>query len=105
MRQMSQKENNSLASNGGLVGNRSSCPNSKSSIMSAGSVSNGRYSVMSGESCANKSSRSSSNNIKADRFIPFRGTQENFFEEFIMNNDIFNDNKKNSKKTQSNRNS
>lgn len=74
MRQMSQKENNNLASNCGLIGNRNSCPNSKSSIMSAGSMSNGRYSVMSGESCADKSSRSSSNNFKPDRFIPFRGT-------------------------------
>lgn len=33
-----------------------------------------------------------------DRFIPFRGTQENFFEEFIINNDPFNENKKRSRK-------
>lgn len=90
-------------SNGGMIGNRKSCPNSKSSIMSVGSLSNGRFSVKSGESCADKSSRSSSNNFKPDRFIPFRGTQENFFEEFIMNNDPFNDNKKKSKKAGSGR--
>lgn len=98
MRQSSQKENSSLASNSGLNVNRNSCPNSKSSVISAGSVSNGRYSVMSGESCADKSSRSSSNNFKPDRFIPSRGTQENFFEEFIMNNDVFNENKLKTKK-------
>ncbi|CDW78802.1 anaphase-promoting complex subunit cdc20-like [Stylonychia lemnae] len=94
MRQTSQKENSSIASNGGVNGNRKSCPNSKSSILSGGSISNGRYSCMSGDSCTDKSSRSSSNNYKADRFIPFRGTQDNFFEEFIMNNDPFNETKK-----------
>lgn len=98
---MSQKENNSLLSNGGTLGNRRSCPNSKGSIISVGSVSNSRYSVASGDSCTGKSSRSSSNNYKADRFIPLRGTQENFFEEFIMNNDPFGDNKKKQRKDSS----
>ena len=67
--------------------------------MSASSVSNGRYSCMSGESCTGNSSRSSSNNVKADRFIPFRGTSDNFFEEFIISNDPFNDTKKRARKT------
>ena len=53
---------------------------------------------MSGDSQDN-SSRSSSNNYKADRFIPFRGTQENFFEEFMMNNDPFHESKKRSRKS------
>jgi len=58
---------------------------------------------MSGDSCTDKSSRSSSNNYKADRFIPFRGTQENFFEEYIINNDPFNENKKKNRQNSSNR--
>lgn len=53
---------------------------------------------MSGDSCTGNSSRSSSNNYKPDRFIPFRGTQDNFFEEYIMNNDLFNENKKKMRK-------
>jgi hypothetical protein len=53
---------------------------------------------MSGDSCTGNSSRSSSNNYKADRFIPFRGTQDNFFEEYIMNNDLFHENKKKMRK-------
>jgi hypothetical protein len=99
MRQKSQKENSSILSNGVGNASRKSCPSSKSSILSAGSVSNGRCSFTSGgDSCKANSSRSSSNNLKADRFIPFRGTQENFFEEFIINNDPFNDNKKKMRK-------
>ncbi len=39
-------------------------------------------------------SRSSSNAYKGDRFIPFRGTQDNFFEEFIINNEIQKESKK-----------
>jgi hypothetical protein len=53
---------------------------------------------MSGDSCTGNSSRSSSNNYKADRFIPFRGTQDNFFEEYIMNNDLFHETKKKARK-------
>jgi len=53
---------------------------------------------VSGDSCAGNSSRSSSNNVKADRFIPFRGNHENFFEEFIINNDPFNETKKKAQK-------
>ena len=95
MRQESQKENSNILSNGAGNGSRKSCLSSKSSILSAGSVSNGRCSFTSGgDSCKANSSRSSSNNLKVDRFIPFRGTQDNTFEEFIINNDPFHDNKK-----------
>jgi hypothetical protein len=53
---------------------------------------------MSGDSCTGNSSRSSSNNYKADRFIPFRGTQDNFFEEYIINNELYNEAKRKQKK-------
>lgn len=43
------------------------------------------------------SSRSSSNTFKGDRFIPFRGTHDNFMEEFIINNDLFKEQKNNKK--------
>lgn len=90
MRQHSQKENSSFQSNlqrPNDCSSRNSCPNSKSSLISVGSISNDRNSVLSGDSCAQNSSRSSSNNYQGDRFIPFRGTKENFMEEFIINND------------------
>lgn len=70
--------------------NRKSCPNSRSSILSGGTVNvAGRSSINSQDSCTGQDSRSSSNAFKGDRFIPFRGTQDNFFEEFIMNNDPY----------------
>lgn len=95
-RYLSQKENSSIASNSCPQPSRKSCPSTQSGVLSAGSQ--GRYSCMSGDSQDN-SSRSSSNNYKADRFIPFRGTQENFFEEFMMNNDPFHESKKRSRKS------
>jgi hypothetical protein len=37
-----------------------------------------------------QSSRSNSNVCyKVDRFIPFRGTSDNFIEEYIINNDLY----------------
>lgn len=54
----------------------------------------GRTSFVQSNSCLESKSRSNSNAFKGDRFIPFRGTQDNFFEEFIMNNDLYKDQKK-----------
>lgn len=46
------------------------------------------------------SSRSSSNTFKGDRFIPFRGTHDNFMEEFIINNELFKESKNKHKNIQ-----
>ena len=45
--------------------------------------------------CAETKSRSSSNaQYKGDRFIPFRGTTDNYFEEFIINNELYKEKEK-----------
>jgi hypothetical protein len=75
--------------------NRKSCPTNRSSVLSGRGVSsNSRMSVTSQASGKGSNSRSSSNTFKGDRFIPFRGTTDNYFEEFIMNNDLYKNTKK-----------
>jgi hypothetical protein len=66
----------------------------KISVLSKKSSQLGKQSSCLSQSSANgNSSRSSSNAFKGDRFIPFRGIQDNYFEEFIINNDFYKDSK------------
>jgi hypothetical protein len=45
---------------------------------------------LSQNSANGNSSQNSGNAFKGDRFIPFRGIQDNYFEEFILSNDLYN---------------
>lgn len=97
------KENSSINSNIGDLSKKSSATcyqPSRSSIVSAGTngSSNGNAALFNGKASFTSSgkdsihSRSSSNAaFKGDRFIPFRGTTDNFMEEFIINNDVYKD--------------
>ena len=93
------KENSSLNSNQAYI-IRKSCPLTTTGLSNGSIATAGRYSCNSKDSFAD-SSRSSSNAFKGDRFIPFRGTQDNFgFEEFIMNNDPYKEQKKKPKSSE-----
>lgn len=89
-----EKENSSLNSNRQVIKKKLSNLSDKLSVQSRKSSQLGKQSSCLSQSSANgNSSRSSSNAFKGDRFIPFRGVQDNYFEEFIINNDFYKDNK------------
>jgi hypothetical protein len=82
---------------------RKSCPTTKSSVLSASG--NNEFVVAKSHSSGitnGSKSRSSSNAYKGDRFIPFRGTQENFFEEFMINNEVQRESKRNKTNAENN---
>lgn len=78
---MNSNRQEGVPENSQLLFNRKSCPDRKLTNLAEGSKKKPENQENEGFS----KSRSNSNAFKGDRFIPFRGTQDNFMEEYIMN--------------------